>query len=136
MDQIGGFDEGLASSGDKEWGNRAALAGHKLLYADDVVVFHPARHSFEQLRRKSIRIITGVKTLREQQHLSKQKKSSWGLLPPIITLIRRGLAKKISVLDLIKVIFVACALHYFKIREFFGFTSEDTEKKEPRIRRR
>ncbi|MEM6393904.1 MAG: glycosyltransferase family A protein [Planctomycetota bacterium] len=36
MDRVGGFDASIKSGGDREWGARAAAAGCRLVYAEDV----------------------------------------------------------------------------------------------------
>jgi len=60
INQVGTFDERLKSFGDLEWGKRVFLAGYQQFYAADVQVKHPARHSWEQLYRRTIRTAGGV----------------------------------------------------------------------------
>ncbi len=43
---------GITISEDRDWGLRAKALGHVIRYAPDMVVDHPARTSFEELRRK------------------------------------------------------------------------------------
>ena len=43
FDSVGGFDETVLSMGDKLWGMKAQVAGYPIGYAENVVVFHPAR---------------------------------------------------------------------------------------------
>ncbi len=43
FDAVGGFDPDLRSSGDLEWGRRAAAAGHRTRYDERVVVAHQPR---------------------------------------------------------------------------------------------
>lgn len=57
---VGYFNEALKSGGDFEWGNRVFSAGYKLIYTDDACVAHPARHSLEQLYKKSVRTAGGI----------------------------------------------------------------------------
>ena len=116
FDLVGAFDDRLKSGGDKEWGQRAARMGHKLLYADDVVVSHPARRSFRQLRQKSIRIADGLK------HMKGGRKISSQLLPPLITTIRLGLSHGAGTGDLIKVVCISLVMHYYKVKTLFGST--------------
>lgn len=64
FETIGLFDETLASSGDKEFGNR--VFNHPDLttaFADDIVVYHPARTTFTAHYKKSIRIGRGLADL-------------------------------------------------------------------------
>lgn len=60
IDQVGKFDDRLKSFGDMEWGKRVFLAGYQQFYTADVMVKHPARHSWTQLRKKAIRTAGGV----------------------------------------------------------------------------
>jgi GT2 family glycosyltransferase len=50
FDQIGGFPPGLME--DLDWCHRATAAGFRLGYVDGAVVSHPARRSWEELKRK------------------------------------------------------------------------------------
>jgi glycosyltransferase involved in cell wall biosynthesis len=59
FDQVGLFNDCLKSGGDNEWGRRVFSYGYRLVYADDVVVAHPARHSFGQLWKRYARLIGG-----------------------------------------------------------------------------
>ena len=58
--RVGFFNERLKSRGDFEWTRRAYLAGYQLTYAGDVCVAHPARYSFGQIYRRTIRVEGGV----------------------------------------------------------------------------
>ncbi|QLG27400.1 glycosyltransferase family 2 protein [Halorarum halophilum] len=60
FDMAGLFNEKLVSGGDKEFGKR--VHSHKDLqteFATDIVVFHPARASFSEQFKKSVRIGKG-----------------------------------------------------------------------------
>lgn len=59
LDAVGPFDAELLSGGDKEWGLRAHARGIEIVYADDVVVRHPARHDLAELRAKRRRMVGG-----------------------------------------------------------------------------
>lgn len=52
FDTVGLFNESLLSGGDNEWGRRASRLGIKVVYAEDVCVKHPARHSIRDLLQK------------------------------------------------------------------------------------
>lgn len=43
---------GLAIAEDRDWGQRATAAGHRIRYAPQMIVLHPARRDFCQLARK------------------------------------------------------------------------------------
>ncbi|PPS45650.1 glycosyltransferase family 2 protein [Chroococcidiopsis sp. TS-821] len=55
IEQVGVFDASLKSSGDVEWGQRVAKYGYKQVYAEDTCVAHPARSSWRELYKRSIR---------------------------------------------------------------------------------
>ncbi|NJR59652.1 MAG: glycosyltransferase [Cyanobacteria bacterium CRU_2_1] len=59
LDGVGLFDENLRSGGDLQWGQRVFAKGYQQVYADDACVNHPARGSWEDLRKRSIRITGG-----------------------------------------------------------------------------
>jgi glycosyltransferase involved in cell wall biosynthesis len=71
FDKVGLFNTSLQSGGDREWGQRVHEAGYAVVYADDVVVKHPARHSFNELYMKLVRVSKGL------HHLEGQKSNSW-----------------------------------------------------------
>ncbi|GGH18191.1 glycosyltransferase [Mucilaginibacter phyllosphaerae] len=56
FDEVGLFKENLLSGGDYEWSVRARDAGHKIKYAEDVVVNHPARFHLNELIKKAKRV--------------------------------------------------------------------------------
>lgn len=51
MEKIGGF-AGIGIAEDADWGHRASAAGVPAQFADDMIVFHPARRSFSELAAK------------------------------------------------------------------------------------
>lgn len=57
--RLGGFDEGLRSGGDVEFGNRARAAGYRLGFADDAVVWHRPRTTYRELWALHRRLGTG-----------------------------------------------------------------------------
>jgi len=63
LDTVGLFNASLKSGGDLEWGNRVYNSGHALIYADNVCVEHPARHSLRQLYNKRMRVLGGLNTI-------------------------------------------------------------------------
>jgi GT2 family glycosyltransferase len=48
---VGGF-AGIGIAEDMDWGKRATAKGYVINYAPDMLVYHPARSSFAELRRK------------------------------------------------------------------------------------
>ena len=60
IDDVGAFNPELKSGGDVEWGKRVFAAGYGQVYAEDVCVFHPARHSLKDIFRKTTRVAGGL----------------------------------------------------------------------------
>ncbi len=60
IDKVGTFNSELRSQGDLEWGQRVFAAGYQQVYAHDVCVAHPARHTFKQLRKRTVRLAGGA----------------------------------------------------------------------------
>lgn len=58
FDDVGRFPGRVTSGGDVSWTGRATGAGHRLVYADDAVVTHPAR-KLRALMSKQYRVGTG-----------------------------------------------------------------------------
>nr|WP_321169524.1 glycosyltransferase [Halolamina litorea] len=59
FEEVGTFDARLISGGDREFGERVHEAGYEQGYAEDAVVYHPARTSFEALAKKNVRVGRG-----------------------------------------------------------------------------
>ncbi|MEM6591686.1 MAG: glycosyltransferase, partial [Cyanobacteria bacterium P01_C01_bin.73] len=76
INHVGKFNCALKSSGDLEWGRRVYAAGYVQVYAEDTVVRHPTRSTFQELRKRSIRLSGGGYGLCMQPHdsfIQKQK---------------------------------------------------------------
>lgn len=59
FDDVGLFDARLISGGDREFGERVHKAGYDQGYAEDAVVYHPARTQFTSLAKKNFRVGRG-----------------------------------------------------------------------------
>ena len=59
FEHTGGFEERLFSGGDAEWCQRVHSSGGEILYAEDVMVRHPARRSLRELMRQRRRTAGG-----------------------------------------------------------------------------
>lgn len=62
----GPFDAKLLSAGDLEWGRRVFEKGFQQIYAADVSVAHPARHTLEETYRQAARLVGGTYGLKRQ----------------------------------------------------------------------
>jgi glycosyltransferase involved in cell wall biosynthesis len=132
IDKVGMFNSNLKSSGDLEWGQRVYDLGYQQIYAVDVCVAHPARHSFRQLYLRTIRIAGG------QHDLINQTASSYlnrnllflhslmrDLIPPVMFIFKIwrddrliGTEQKIKVS--IAIVFVRYISAWEKLRLKFG----------------
>lgn len=75
IQQVGGFDSTLKSNGDRQWGQRVYHAGYQPLYAEEICISHPARHSLPQLYSRARRIIGGRYDLQQKQETSFLKRN-------------------------------------------------------------
>ena len=94
IDKVGFFKESLKSSGDKEWGQRVFMAGYEQIYADDTCVAHPARHSWNELSKRIVRLTGGHYDCKKKKGYSAKNFAEdfedllKQLLPPVKTSFR------------------------------------------------
>lgn len=69
FDKVGPFAASLRSGGDLEWCRRASLAGHRVAYCPESIVFHPARTGLRQLVSRTLRIQGGLYALQRDFQL-------------------------------------------------------------------
>jgi glycosyltransferase involved in cell wall biosynthesis len=91
IDRVGIFNAKLKSSGDVEWGQRVYACGYQQVYGSDVCVAHPARNSFAQLYKRTIRHAGGVYDLHHSGESSFFKRNQlflnylgFNLMPPLM----------------------------------------------------
>lgn len=85
FNNIGLFDN-VKSGGDISWTNKAYNASYKLIYSDDVIVYHPAR-KLGELLHKQLRLGSSLrshKKLKTSYNLSK--KTLWQRISPFYSL--------------------------------------------------
>ncbi|MFB2980557.1 glycosyltransferase [Microseira sp. BLCC-F43] len=75
IDRVGVFNANLKSNGDLEWGQRVYSAGYQQVYADDTCVAHPARSSFKELYKRTVRLVGGSYDWQNQKQLSFSEKN-------------------------------------------------------------
>lgn len=85
-DAVGGFDALRFSGGDAAFVREAVRLGYELVYAPDVVVFHPARDSYQEYEKKTRRVVGG-QILRGSLS-SRLFYTIKNLLPPIVEFSR------------------------------------------------
>ncbi|MDJ0594376.1 MAG: glycosyltransferase family A protein [Pleurocapsa sp. MO_226.B13] len=119
FDRVGLFNSQLKSGGDKEWGQRVFAQGYNSVYAAEVCVAHPARHSFRQMYRKVARVRgVGYEQARATQPLLVYLLTTLShLKPPLRStqhkLTRLSQANKLqNPLQVIQMICFIFALHY------------------------
>ncbi len=67
IDAVGLFNAELKSGGDSEWGKRVAEAGYPLCYVENVQVAHPARSTYSEYYKKTVRVLSGLPAFRNHQ---------------------------------------------------------------------
>ena len=73
FEKVGPFP-GINVSEDRVWGRRAIARGYRVVYAQEMIVYHPARASFQELTSKWGRHI--VHDFQERKQVGRSK-SSW-----------------------------------------------------------
>jgi glycosyltransferase involved in cell wall biosynthesis len=133
FDAVGPFDATLKSGGDMEWGQRVRAAGLVQLYADDVVVRHPARRTWGDVLSRTTRIAGGI-----QDVSSKRGVGGWAWaneirkeLVPVRRLARHladerlsGPGRKLGVAGIVWLVGIARAAERVRVR--LGGTSRRT----------
>jgi GT2 family glycosyltransferase len=56
-DAVGPFG-GIEIAEDRDWGRRATQRGYRIRYVPEMIIFHPARRTFDELRRKCDRHVS------------------------------------------------------------------------------
>ena len=119
VEQVGLFDSTLESNGDKEWGQRVATQGYRLVYAADACVRHPARQTFRALRRKVTRVVKGAADVRENRRLAGQQPPSfsrWSF--PALKILRLRKRYRLSLWQQAQLFGIWFAMKGVKLREF------------------
>jgi glycosyltransferase involved in cell wall biosynthesis len=103
LDEVGFFDANLKSNGDVDWGRRVFARGYQQVYADDTCVHHPARHSWEQLYKRTIRMAGGIYDLQNRKEYSWMRQNvsflislSISLVPPLMFTVNTFLDSRLS----------------------------------------
>lgn len=119
---VGSFDPLLQSGGDFEWGQRVYRAGYTQLYADDVIVRHPARRTVAQLVKKVVRTTSGGYDLTVRYGLKRQGflyLAKWLLIPPYRNLIRILRYPDLSLCVRVRLFMLRLFLHYVHLWTVF-----------------
>lgn len=81
FEQHGLFRNDLVSGGDSEFGRRVTSGGETLVYGPNVVVEHPARHTFAELLKKKRRLVEGRK--QKEQATGRAETLTWRDFMPV-----------------------------------------------------
>lgn len=126
FDSVGRFNANLKARGDLEWGKRVFLAGYVQVYAEDVCVHHPARQSFDQLYRRTIRMAGGIYDLQNQQQSFFTRNFAFfkglmlDLVPPLMFVMNTFQDSRLQRIDQkVKVSFVMFFVRYITAWEKF-----------------
>lgn len=129
FEQVGLFNDGLKSGGDKEWGKRVFAANYAQSYAEEAKISHPARSSLKQLCKKVARTTGGSYQLSRQQNDSVMvavKDIAKHLKPPMKFILWRSSDPQLSKARKIQFILIMLLLNYLsaweKVRLELGFT--------------
>ena len=139
IDKVGTFDSTLKSGGDVEWGQRIFAAGYTQVYAEDCIVRHPARHSFQQLSKKMARVAGGRHDLRQSADKYPHHQAGFkddvlstvtrALRPPIKSIIwvfsnenLKNLDEKLKVLTILLLVRYVSAWTKLRLSLISGFT--------------
>jgi GT2 family glycosyltransferase len=121
---LGGFNEELMSSGDREWGERLGKQGMKMAYCPTATVRHPARHSIKELMKKVARLTGGQYDLASYSGtkgcLSYLRKLALLFVPPLrrTTRLLFDGNSELNTLEKIKYILVSWTVHYTRAFEY------------------
>ncbi|MBE9076328.1 glycosyltransferase family 2 protein [Romeria aff. gracilis LEGE 07310] len=133
FEKVGFFNANLKSGGDAEWGRRVTAAGYTAVYAEDCCVFHPARSSLKELRKKIRRTLGGVLDIdcisQNDQILeafSRKGNLLSHLRPPLRSSFRKSFQNQSlhSQHQKIIIFMMVFFLHYLKAFEVYQLQSE------------
>lgn len=117
FEHVGYFRDDLFSGGDSEWSLRAQQLGYKIGFGKKVTIYHPARHTTQELEKK-YRRTAGINGNNKIKSIARLIKYS---IPPINTIWH---SKGLSIQEKIKVFMMRYKLHLIRsieeIRLSFG----------------
>ncbi|MDR5657391.1 glycosyltransferase [Halodesulfurarchaeum sp. HSR-GB] len=91
FESVGAFDTGLISGGDKEFGQRVFEADYNLFFEREVIANHPTRTTFQDHKKKSIRVGRGQFQLWKNHDVGSHPFSPLRIMPPNPQrLVKRG----------------------------------------------
>lgn len=118
FESVGVFNQDLLSGGDTEWNKRATRHGFSIVYSEEAVVLHPARHSWGELARKIERTMGGKFSLDRNYKISTFR----SLMPPIEA-ARTILKSRSSPRTMLLAFWIAYLIKLHKLRSLYRLRS-------------
>ena len=132
VDKVGPFDADLISGGDMEWGRRVFDSGYRLIYAREVLVNHPARHSITQLVKKVVRTTKGGYGLTRFHRLKRYGPAylaKWLVIWPYTDLLAFIGQDDLGIGLRLRLVFLRLMLHYIHWWTVFWLLMQDLRLK-------
>ena len=107
FNETGLFNAKLLSGGDIEFCKRAVKSGYEIIYAEDVLIRHPARSSRIMLQEKAKRVMNGLYMFDKRFFLVKMTLSPFIRATKVLTDRRLGFFQKVSVFFVVCIVFAA-----------------------------
>jgi glycosyltransferase involved in cell wall biosynthesis len=111
--KVGYFATDKFSGGDTEWVRKALVKKFKFIFNHEIIVKHPARHTFGQLLNREKRIYGGsfkIRGFHKMNYLYKLISSFYPLRPPINAVLSIVKERKLGVKDKFIVFFLLICL--------------------------
>jgi len=126
IENVGTFNEDFFSSGDREWCLRVKDKHYNISFCNKVIVHHPARHSFEAIIKRHLRLCGGKFKHQKAQGISSIKLffiNIFHILPPVVSIYRvyknKDFKKIKNNKTKIELIMLMIFLRYLKVLETF-----------------
>ncbi|MDH5798418.1 MAG: glycosyltransferase, partial [Paracoccaceae bacterium] len=117
--QVGEF-KGLEVAEDHDWGRRATALGFKIKFVPDMIVCHPARSNFNELKKKWERHIAHDFQVAKTSAFRKARflgKSLLLLLSPIVEIPKIATTQRITGIgNRFRAFFTLCRIRYYRAK--------------------
>ncbi|MBU0677409.1 MAG: glycosyltransferase [Verrucomicrobia bacterium] len=115
FEQHGVFQASLISGGDFEFGRRLTSEGVKMIYIADAKILHPARASFGEILKKSVRVAEGEKVLAASGRLPHAPISLRRCLPLLRLPIAHEVLKQLTFRQRVGLLLVSNVFRYVNL---------------------
>ncbi|RJP75612.1 MAG: glycosyltransferase [Desulfobacteraceae bacterium] len=117
FEKYGEFRHDLISGGDYEFGRRLTNAGEKIIYIPNAVVRHPARNSFKQIFKKTVRVAKGQNELASFGLLDHEKITWRNWLPKLRYPIDHQWSRTHSLIEKVQLTILVSLFRYINLWE-------------------